>query len=216
MTADEHIAFARWSLVVPVKRLHLAKSRLALAPQLRAEVALAMALDTVAAALRCGRAEEVIAVTDDERAAQALSELGARVVADVPDAGLNPALSHGVASAGQDHVGALASDLPALRPDELDEVLAAAEAHDVAAVADRAGAGTTLLTARRREAFVPAFGAGSFAAHLRAGAADLTASAGATVRLDVDTVDALAAATQLGVGPATARVCEGLAAAERG
>lgn len=216
MSGAEHSTFQPWSMIVPVKRLHLAKSRLVLSRELRSQIALAMALDTVAAALRCTRVGEVIAVTDDARAERALVELGARVVADVPDAGLNPALVHGATAATSDQVGALASDLPALRPDDLDAVLERAMTHDLAVVADAAGVGTTVLTARHRSGFAPAFGTGSFAAHIRGGAVDLTPAAGATVRMDVDTIEALRDAANLGVGPRTARICEGLAAAERG
>src|SRR3954469_22192278 len=57
-----------WAVVIPVKRLSLAKTRIDLGPDLRADLALAMALDTVAACLACPRVGTVVAVTDDERA----------------------------------------------------------------------------------------------------------------------------------------------------
>ncbi|KWX09855.1 hypothetical protein TR74_07100, partial [Carbonactinospora thermoautotrophica] len=50
-----------WCLVVPVKLLAHAKTRLAgLAGARRAELALAFAADTITAALRCPRVVEVI------------------------------------------------------------------------------------------------------------------------------------------------------------
>ena len=56
-----------WSLVIPVKVLALAKSRLSgLAGPRRAELALAMAADTVAAAVACPVIAAVIVVTDDD------------------------------------------------------------------------------------------------------------------------------------------------------
>ena len=55
-----------WAIVVPVKRLAVAKSRLLVAPTVRAELALAMALDSVAAALACPLVSTVVAVSDDD------------------------------------------------------------------------------------------------------------------------------------------------------
>ncbi|MFB8419075.1 2-phospho-L-lactate guanylyltransferase, partial [Streptomyces albidoflavus] len=85
-----------WSLVVPLKPLVLAKSRLApaLDGAARARLALAFAQDTVAAALACAAVRDVVVVTDDARAGAALAALGARVTEDTPAAGLNAALAH--------------------------------------------------------------------------------------------------------------------------
>ncbi|EDY65934.2 predicted protein, partial [Streptomyces pristinaespiralis ATCC 25486] len=83
-----------WSLVVPLKPLALAKSRLAGAAddRLRPRLALAFAQDTVAAALACPAVRDVAVVTDDPAAAAGLTALGARIVPDSPAAGLNAAL----------------------------------------------------------------------------------------------------------------------------
>src|SRR4051794_11606382 len=85
-----------WAVVVPVKRLEVAKTRLSVHPELRRELALAMATDTVVACLRTAGVVEVVVVTDDELAGPAMRALGASVVPDEPDAGLNPALTHGI------------------------------------------------------------------------------------------------------------------------
>src|SRR5437879_3683732 len=86
----------RWRLVVPVKRLSTAKSRLAgVAGPYREELALAFAADTVAAALAAPWTGGVVVVTDEPRARAELAALGAEVLADEPDAGLNPALAPG-------------------------------------------------------------------------------------------------------------------------
>ena len=88
----------RWSVVIPVKVLARAKSRLTgLAGPRRAELALAMAADTVTAAVACPAVDSVIVVTDDPAAAAALSGLGALVLPDEPGDGLNPALEFGAA-----------------------------------------------------------------------------------------------------------------------
>ena len=85
-----------WSVLMPVKVLEQAKSRLAaLAGERREELALALACDTVTAVLACAEVARVIVVTDDQVAGTALAELGALVVPDEPRDGLNAALRHG-------------------------------------------------------------------------------------------------------------------------
>jgi 2-phospho-L-lactate guanylyltransferase len=204
-----------WTVLIPVKRLDIAKSRLALPDRVRADLALAMASDTVSAALGCAAVAEVLVITSDESAAAALSALGARIVDDVPDSGLNAALVHGASLAVAARLCALAGDLPALRSIDLETILRLAAAHRVAVVADAAGSGTTVLTAASLAEFMPQFGIGSRAAHLDVapggGAAfDLSVDAAASLRHDVDTIDALDAAVELGVGPATAQVLAAL------
>lgn len=210
----------RWCLVVPVKRLAVAKTRLAvLAGPRRGELALALAADTVSAALDCDRVAAVVVVTSDAVAAPALDGLGATVVPDGPEAGLNPALRHGaaVAAAGWPGcgTGALSADLPALRPAELSTVLVAGAAHPRSYLADAAGTGTTLLTARPGISLAPQFGPGSGAAHRDSGAVPLvqTLAPGAadTVRRDVDTPADLFAALRAGVGRHTAALMASLA-----
>ena len=175
MTAQPADSSLTWSLVVPVKLLARAKSRLAvLAGPHREALALAMAADTVAAALACPVVDQVIAVTDDAEAARALAALGALVAADEPGRGLNPALRHGAALAAARWpgagIGALAADLPALRPAELDLGLRAAARWEHAFVADAAGSGTTLYAARPGARFLPRFGPRSADRHRAAGA----------------------------------------------
>ena len=156
-----HDAELTWSLVLPVKPLARAKTRMAeAAGPLRQALALAVAADTVAAALRCAAVAEVIVVTDDPLAAAELSALGARVVPDEPDCGLNPALAHGAALARAARpragVGAMSADLPALRPAELGRALAAAAGFAESFVADAQGVGTTLYAVRPGVPFSPA------------------------------------------------------------
>ena len=209
--ADRGDGGTGWALVVPVKQLGLAKTRLGpLAGALRSQLALAFAADTVRAALACPRVVGLVVVTDEASVAERVAALGARVVRDEPAAGLNPALRHGAAHARTIHrgqgVGALAADLPALRPDELGRALDAARAHPHALVADAAGTGTTLLTARTGLDLRPAFGPGSRAAHLQAGAVEILGPGLGSLRRDVDTEEDLRAALALGVGPETAAV----------
>jgi 2-phospho-L-lactate guanylyltransferase len=192
--------------VLPVKRLDVAKSRLGPPyADRRPALALAFALDTATAALACPSVDAVLAVTD-EPAAAALRAVGAEVTADAPDAGLNPALEHGAALVSERHpgraVGTVAADLPALRPTELADVLAAASAYDRAFVRDAAGTGTTLLLAVTAESLRPAFGRDSARRHAASGAREITVDS-PSLRRDVDTAADLEAALALGVGPFT-------------
>jgi 2-phospho-L-lactate guanylyltransferase len=199
-------------LVVPVKTLARAKSRLADTADdgMRPGLALAFAQDTVAAALACPAVAGVAVVTDDARAGRELAGLGARVVADEPGDGLNAALVHGAAAVRavrpESAVAALNADLPALRPAELSRVLAAAAQFRRAFLADAAGIGTTLLAAAPGQELLPAFGPDSRARHRASGAVELLLTAADSVRQDVDTGADLRAALALGVGPRTAAV----------
>ena len=198
-----------WSVVVPAKRLAVAKTRLrpltdrADRPA-HAHEALVLALlaDTVAAALACPAVVEVVVVTDEPAAAALVRGLGARTVGDDPDSGLNAALEHGARAAAGAAVAALSSDLPALRPAELAAALGAAAAAPHCFVADVHGTGTTLLTAVGTP-LRPRFGAGSAQAHRDDGALALDGEWPGLLR-DVDALEDLRAAVGLGVGPATA------------
>ena len=208
-----------WSVIVPLKPLELAKSRLAAAGGARQALALAFALDTVAAALACGPVADVTVVTDDRAAGAELAALGAFVVPDTPAAGLNAALRHGARAVRRRRpaaaVAALNGDLPALRPAELSAVLQeAAEAPQRAFLADAAGLGTTLLTAAAHVPLSPGFGGPSRARHLASGAREITLGAVPGVRQDVDTAEDLRTAVALGVGPRTLAAVRGLLIAD--
>jgi len=210
-----HGAVPTWSVVVPAKRLALAKTRLR--PLTTAlggghdDLVLALLADTVAAARACPLVAEVVVVTDEPAAGTLVRELGARTVPDVPDAGLNAALEHGASSARHDAVAALSSDLPALRPEELTAALEAAASVPRAFVADADGTGTTLLTAVGVP-LRPSFGTGSAQAHRDGGAVPLEGRWPGLVR-DVDTDADLRAALALGAGPRTTALTVHLGAA---
>ncbi|MFV2126369.1 2-phospho-L-lactate guanylyltransferase [Micromonospora sp. LOL_013] len=204
---------ATWSVVLPVKRLAVAKSRLrgALDGVPHEELALALTRDTVAAALACPLVAEVVVVTSDPAADAALGALGARTVADpelgAPEvSGLNAAVAHGAATVGGGRpVAALTADLPALRPAELTTALdtAAGAGVDRWFVPDAAGTGTVLLAAAVGTALRPGFGAGSAVRHQRSGAVRRGGD-WPTLRRDVDTAADLADAARLGLGRYTA------------
>lgn len=194
-----------WSVVIPVKRLPEAKSRLALSGERRAALALAFASDTVAAAAASPLVAAVFAVTGDEAVSRRLSALGARILSDdVP--GLNAAFESGRERALADNprrrVAALTADLPGLRTADLTAALAAVP-DGRAFVADAPGSGTTLLLSDTDGTLAARFGPNSRYAHERSGAT-LLSGAGQSLRRDVDTVEDLQDAIRLGVGEHTA------------
>jgi 2-phospho-L-lactate/phosphoenolpyruvate guanylyltransferase len=210
MTESALSALFTWTVVMPVKVLAQAKSRLAvLAGPRRPSLALAFASDTVSAVLTCPDVARVLVVTSDTVAERQLSELGASVVPDSPDAGLNEALSYGALVAARrwqgSGIAALTADLPALRPAELSRALRAACAAAAAGnassfVPDAAGVGTTMYAVAPWGAFSPQFGGPSRRQHALTGAFELSLDGIAGLRRDVDTPEDLRAAVALGTG----------------
>jgi 2-phospho-L-lactate guanylyltransferase len=193
----------RWTVLIPVKSLPEAKSRLTGAsadPAAHARLVRAIRADTVAAAREADGVARLVLVLDGPAAD--LAPGGLTFVQTVP--GLNAALAEAADDARrrwpQDAVAALVGDLPALRSTDLAAALAAAATHEHAYVPDASGTGTTLLTAAPGAALRPRFGAGSAHRHAEVAAA-LDAAAG--LRRDVDTGADLHLAAALGVGPAT-------------
>ncbi|GAB2984673.1 2-phospho-L-lactate guanylyltransferase [Saccharothrix stipae] len=190
-------------LVVPVKALERAKSRLVGTRLDRPALALAFALDTIAAAIPAVR--RVLAVTSDPAVVAELRALGVESLAG-PE-GLNESLRFGFGvlrsrDAGS-VVGALQADLPALRTLELAAALAAARGR--AFCADHQGTGTTLLLSSPGGPLTPSFGINSSTAHAASGAMALVGP-WPSLRQDVDTAEDLRSAADLGLGPRTAAV----------
>jgi 2-phospho-L-lactate guanylyltransferase len=204
-----------WTAIVPVKRLALAKTRLHLADAGREDLALAFALDAIAALLDAQRISRIVVVTDDRRARHAIDDAftdhvrpPVSIVPDVPDAGLNTALMHGAHTARElsptTAVVAVSADLPALRATEVDAFLAHVEHLEApcAFLSDASGTGTTMLTAAAGHELHPQFGRRSRAAHRADGAIEVDLDAPGA-RRDVDTLVDLWDARRMGVGPAT-------------
>ncbi|MEP6598189.1 MAG: 2-phospho-L-lactate guanylyltransferase [Actinomycetota bacterium] len=190
----------RWTVIIPIKALPQAKSRLVDATSdARRHAALVRAI----------RTDTITAASDAELVARVL------VVADEPGVdgqpvlvqsrpGLNPALDeaarYATAQWPADGVAALVGDLPSLTPAELDEALAVAARYPRSFVPDAGATGTTLLTARPGTPLDPRFGAGSATRHASSAA---ILAAGDGLRTDVDTAEDLRRAEHLGLGPRT-------------
>lgn len=154
-------------IIVPMRPLAEAKSRLgaALAPQARAALALGMFRHVLDTAQRfapthvISRDPALLAL-----AAQPLREVGR---------GLNPALEQAAAQlGGPEPILALSADLPLLSADDLQAMLGLLGEADVVAAPDRAGTGTNALLLTRPGRIAYAFGEGSLAAHRAAAAAN--------------------------------------------
>lgn len=197
-----------WRIVVPL-RLSDAKSRLSAQPApRRRDLVVAMALDVLAAAQDCSAVADIVLVADrpgiDAVEASVIPRV--RTLTD-PGAGLNAAIAAGAADANGP-IAALLADVPCATPEALARALAACTSGAVI-VSDAEGIGTTLLAARDRHEFHPRFGARSRAAHVAAGATEVTdprPGALAGLRRDVDSEVDLWDARRLGLGTFTRAV----------
>ncbi|MDN5748843.1 MAG: 2-phospho-L-lactate guanylyltransferase [Pseudonocardia sp.] len=208
-------------LIVPVKRLDAAKSRLrgaadrgACDEAAHARLALALAHDTVAAVRAARHVRRVLVVTSDPVVAAEFAAVGVEVASDGPLPGLNAAYARGAALLRERDrcapVAALQADLPALRPSELDAAITGACAAFTdnarrAFCVDAGGTGTTLLLAAGGVPLDPRFGIGSALRHARSGAVALP-GAWPGLRRDVDTSEDLRTAVDLGLGEHTRAV----------
>jgi 2-phospho-L-lactate guanylyltransferase len=208
-----------FSLLVPVKTLALAKSRLATprpavggasspgAHLHRAEAMRAFALDALAAAVACPVVERVYVVTDEP----GFEVDGVVRLPDEGDGELNQALRHAARRARladpSSAVAAMCADLPCLHAADLTAALGSGLSPRWF-VADASGTGTTLLAAGRGVDLDPHFGVDSARRHEESGAVPVRADL-ATLRRDVDTDDDLAAARALGLGAFSAALLAG-------
>jgi 2-phospho-L-lactate guanylyltransferase len=198
-----------WTIVVPIKGLARAKTRLwPLGTPTRETLARAFARDTLAAALAAETVGRVIAVGRAEE----LTDLDSRVeIVRESESGLDAAIALGVTHArtlSLEPVAVMLGDLPALEAPHLMSALRSAEEYPRAFVADVHGTGTTLVTANAGQRFEHCFGPYSARRHRAARFADLVATSPASIRpelrTDADTLRDLGVAMRMGVGLHTA------------
>jgi len=209
-----HAPCADIGLVIAVKRLTAAKTRLAplFSTANREHIVLAMLVDTIHAASAVTALQSVTVVTPDRTAAAAAERLGALVLTDPTPEGHRDPLNNALLAADAmvrrrtANIVVLQGDLPALRAEELAEAIAAARGRPRSFVADRHGTGTSALMSFG-VALDPSFGADSAERHRRSGAIELT-GAWPGLRCDIDTPEDLIAAQVLGIGSATAHAIE--------
>ncbi len=199
--------------VLPVKRFHAAKQRLAagLDGEQRRTLAAAMVADVLEAIGAARTIERIVVVSGDPVAQELAAGAGAEVVPDPEDVGHVEAALAGIARAeaeGASRVVLLAGDCPLLDPRELDRLLTGIPERYVGIVPDRHGSGTNALVLSPPDAIVPAFGEGSRARHVAAARAAGIAfgiEELPSLQLDLDTpadVIALTRALEAGSGGA--------------
>ena len=195
-------------VVLPMRTMSGGKARLGevLDAEERGELVMGLLLHTLAVLSEWPVCQRIHLVSPDPLLGAATSLAGIEVtVHRQVGEGLNEGIRLGASAARIDGAASLLvlpGDLPHLSVAALDELLTAADAGVVAAgggplvaiVPSDAGGGTNALLLRPPEAIAPAFGSGSFEAHLRAAEA-----AGAAVQVvrdlalgyDLDTPDDL-------------------------
>jgi len=200
--------------VIAIKPMEHAKSRLAVPDPLRRRLAWTMALDTLSAL--CRALPHVLVVSDQPALEARLRRAGlaVEVISESGHFGINSALNRGALclhAQGFTSILACVGDLPALRSESVARIVDASRDHPRSFVADASGVGTTMLLAHDVE-LTPQFQGRSAAAHHASGAVSLVAEAigspVADARCDVDTEADLAAAIELGVGPATSALID--------
>ena len=195
------LAGMRWQVIVPLKPAVYGKTRLGLG----AELARAIALDTIAAAVAASSVERVLVVTADDELARSVAGARVSVVREVAPSGISSAIAAALRELPVDVPRAvMLGDLPALRPSDLDAALDAAVEFERTFVPDREGTGSVLVTVAAGLQLIDGFGDGSAARHEALGLTRIDLPETSTLRRDVDTPEQLAEARNLGLGPATA------------
>lgn len=205
-----------WTLIVPIRDPKTGKSRLKTAEH--TALATAIAQDTLTAAAACTSVSRLLLITDDDAWTSSLATAPSPT-ADIFEVtlqaqpGLNSAVLQGLAaarSAPATPTAVLLGDLPALRPADLEEALAAAADLPRGFVADAQGTGTTLITAHDAADHTPQFGPDSARRHRNHGYVELDVPASSALHVDVDRIEDLQRAASLSLGPVTAAAAERL------
>ena len=191
-------------LLVPVKPLAAAKSRLRGAHADHDGLVLALMQDSLAAALAAGPVVHTLVVSPDDRVARLAERAGAGACA-ASTGSLNADLRMAAELVGRRctraAIGVLPADLPALRTSDLEAAIGAAEGRRSFGP-DREGTGTTLLLSGRGLPLDPRYGPASATRHIDSGAHRLVGS-WSSLACDVDAPADLAAAASLGLGRRT-------------
>ncbi len=160
--------------LVPVKPLESAKGRLAarLSPVQRRQLVRTMLADVLGALQPVSLIAQKMVVTADAEVAAHARACGADVITETQARGLNAGVTHGireVVQAGATHVLVLPADLPFATPDEITRLVTAgmdSGRPGLTMVPAADGDGTNALLIAPPAAITPAFGPGSFLAHL--------------------------------------------------
>jgi 2-phospho-L-lactate guanylyltransferase len=154
--------------VVPVKRLGLAKQRLApvLSRSERAELARTMLHDVLTTLCATPGLAGIVVVSGDPAVAKLATLFEARLVGDVIESGVNGAVQQGLKTLGPS-AGALVvpADVPFATAAEVQAVIAELGNSAIVLVPALSDGGTNTLGMRRPDLIAPSFGDDSFARH---------------------------------------------------
>jgi len=192
---------ADWTVLVPLKRLADAKSRLELPAVRRQQVAADMACAMLAACRAARRVRRIVVVLQDAADAHRFAALVDEVrLEGIPS--LNLAIRRGeTAVRRREQHGDLAvlpGDLPFVTSVEVDHALALAAGQPRSFVPDRRGTGTSLLATTAGVPLNPAYGPDSARRHRSSGAVVLPVAMGSGLRHDVDVLADLRARDAVG------------------
>lgn len=162
-------------LLIPVKRLNRAKSRLSslLTPDEREALAAAMLTDVLRAASGSKSADRAVVVTNDDRAASLAEVFGLEVMMEHEQHGESAsvdAASERLIEMGASEVLRIPGDVPLVTADDLDLLLSKnkSAAPFIAAVPSRDGLGTNALLRNPPNVIGSQFGLESFEKHRQA------------------------------------------------
>lgn len=164
--------------VVPIRSLDSAKQRLAdiLAPHERSGLARTMLEDVLAVLVGHSSLGGTLLVTNDSEASALAKARGAFVLPDVPDRGLNAAVSyaaHALAIEGCPGILVVPADLPSIRPADIEALAAAPQVLPaVTLVEASADGGTNAMACWPPQAIRFRYGENSFRHHLAAALAE--------------------------------------------
>lgn len=230
-------AGGEWTIIVPVKALERAKSRLAptLSPENRRALVVAMATDVITVCRDTPGVSRVRIIGSDPEIARIADEVGVEFVVDPTgrptrtikspapvraetEDSLNTALTWAMAGV-RGPVGVVAADLPELESHLFSEILESATRHLHSIVTDHRGRGTTMAFWTGSTSRTSLFGPDSADRYRRLGGAEVIGVDGAgwgEAARDVDIPEDVADLAGRRVGPTTGRALRGVPVSLRG
>jgi 2-phospho-L-lactate/phosphoenolpyruvate guanylyltransferase len=161
-------ALANIWAIVPVKRLGLAKARLApvLSRSERAELARTMLHDVLTTLCGTQQLAGIVVVSGDSTVAKLAMLFDARVVGDVVESGINAAVQQGLKTLDPSSQALIVpADVPFATSADLQAVIRELDHNPVVLVPALSDGGTNTLAMRRPDLIAPSFGDDSFARH---------------------------------------------------
>jgi len=155
--------------IVPVKRLGLAKQRLApvLSRSERAELARTMLHDVLTTLCATPQLAGIVVVSGDPAVAKLAKLFDARIGDDIMESDINAAVQQGLRMLEASSAGALIvpADVPFATAGDLQAVIRELDHYPVVLVPALSDGGTNTLAMRRPDLIAPSFGDDSFARH---------------------------------------------------